>query len=281
MPTLEIQIPIHCPECGGQLIDATVTGDEKKSWLCLAGHRITPETLEPGEPEPEFPLITCLMPTKNRRAFLPAAIAGFLTQAWPNKELIVLSDGDSVEDLIPADPQIRHVRFEGSLGAKLNEGARLARGTYLANVDDDDCYTADRLALQFSHMQITGKGLVACNSALFYCPGQPDGFEYYGPSWYAMGATHFYLREWALAHPHQDISLGEDTAFSDEAHAAGQLSTLSGLEIIVVSCHPGNTSQRDYSNPEQRAYMLRTDNWRVAPLNRITAITQTPQLTGV
>lgn len=46
--------------------------------------------------------ISCLMPTYNRRAFVPQAVDYFLRQDYPSRELIVVDDGtDPVEDLIP------------------------------------------------------------------------------------------------------------------------------------------------------------------------------------
>jgi hypothetical protein len=54
-------------------------------------------------------LISALCATKNRRAFLPEALRCFQRQDWPDRELVVLDDGDDpVADLIPDDPLIRH-----------------------------------------------------------------------------------------------------------------------------------------------------------------------------
>jgi len=69
------------------------------------------------------PLISCILPTYNRRGFLPHAIHYFLRQDYPNKELLIVDDGaDAVGDLIPADPRIRYIRLPQkiTLGAKLN-----------------------------------------------------------------------------------------------------------------------------------------------------------------
>jgi hypothetical protein len=51
-----------------------------------------------------IPQISCLMPTADRRAFVPLAIRYFLAQDYPEKELIIVDDGaDSVADLVPDD----------------------------------------------------------------------------------------------------------------------------------------------------------------------------------
>jgi len=51
------------------------------------------------------PLVSCIMPTADRRVFVPQAIRYFLRQHYPNRELIIIDDGvDPVADLIPAMP---------------------------------------------------------------------------------------------------------------------------------------------------------------------------------
>ena len=55
-------------------------------------------------------LISCIMPTYNRREFVSQAIYYFLHQDYPNKELIIVDDGtDEVGDLIPGDERIRYI----------------------------------------------------------------------------------------------------------------------------------------------------------------------------
>jgi hypothetical protein len=44
---------------------------------------------------PPLTLVSCIMPTTNRRRFVPAAIGMFLAQDYPNKELVIL-DGAQV-----------------------------------------------------------------------------------------------------------------------------------------------------------------------------------------
>ena len=54
------------------------------------------------------PLVTCLLPTADRRDLVPNAIRQFLEQDYPWRELIILDDGEnSVEDLVPNHPNIR------------------------------------------------------------------------------------------------------------------------------------------------------------------------------
>ena len=50
------------------------------------------------------PPVSCLMPTYNRRPFAARAIDAFLAQDYPERELVILDDGeDPIADLVPAD----------------------------------------------------------------------------------------------------------------------------------------------------------------------------------
>ena len=66
-------------------------------------------------PDSSQPLVSCVMPTADRRLFVPLAIRNFQSQDYTNKELVIVDDGaDCVADLVPEDPQIRYVRLSGS-----------------------------------------------------------------------------------------------------------------------------------------------------------------------
>jgi glycosyltransferase involved in cell wall biosynthesis len=86
-------------------------------------------------------LVSCIMPTANRRAFIAQAVSHFLKQDYPERELIVVDDGeDPVADMIPDENSIRYVRLDRrvSIGAKRNIACELARGGVIAHWDDDD-----------------------------------------------------------------------------------------------------------------------------------------------
>ena len=68
------------------------------------------------------------MPTHNRRMFVPKAIEYFLRQDYPNRELIILDDGDDrVDDLLTgAAPSLRYV----ALPERLRLGAKWIERPY-------------------------------------------------------------------------------------------------------------------------------------------------------
>lgn len=204
----------------------------------------------------DYPLVSCLMPTKNRRKFIPRALKMWREQDYPNKELIVLEDGDDDVSDLALHGQFHHlyVRYSGTLGAKLNKGRDLARGSILLNYDDDDFNAPNRISLQVKHMRMTGKPFVAFSSLIYYREGQDYGREYTGNAWYATGSTHCYTREWALAHPRPDQTVGEDEIAVAEAREYRALSTVSGTRCLVACTHNSNCSARsngkagDYSS---------------------------------
>jgi len=95
--------------------------------------------------ERERPLVSCIMPTHDRRPFVGRAIEHFLRQDYPHRELIIVDDGaDAVRDLVPdlgsETPRIRYLRLESrrTLGAKRNLAGREAQGEVIVHWDDDD-----------------------------------------------------------------------------------------------------------------------------------------------
>jgi glycosyltransferase involved in cell wall biosynthesis len=87
------------------------------------------------------PLVSCIMLTRNRRAFVPQAIRYFQRQDYTNKELVILNDGsERWAGLVPDDPHIRYIRLSGrrALGGKRNECVLASDGDLLMQWDDDD-----------------------------------------------------------------------------------------------------------------------------------------------
>jgi glycosyltransferase involved in cell wall biosynthesis len=68
-------------------------------------------------------MVSCIMPTFNRRPFVPHALDYFLRQDYPRRELIIIDDGqDEIGDLVKDVPDVRYVRLHAraSIGAKRN-----------------------------------------------------------------------------------------------------------------------------------------------------------------
>ena len=126
------------------------------------------------------PLISCIMPTHNRRPFVPQAIQYFLRQEYDNKELIIVDDGDdAIADLVPQEPDIRYLRRERRLplGAKRNLAVKEARGVLIAHWDDDDWMAPWRLGYQVAALEEAGADLCGLDRLIFYQPGESGPAE--------------------------------------------------------------------------------------------------------
>lgn len=83
--------------------------------------------------------VSILLATKNRPDWVQTAIASVLAQTDHNWELVVLDNGESIEQLIPADQRIQyhHATASGSADA-FNQALRFATGDVVTPLADDD-----------------------------------------------------------------------------------------------------------------------------------------------
>jgi len=99
------------------------------------------------------PRCTVIVPTHNRAAILPRAIASVMAQNEPDFELIVINDAstDNTRAWLETldDPRVRVVHSEHNRGpsAARNIGINLATAPVLAFLDSDDTYRENRLSV--------------------------------------------------------------------------------------------------------------------------------------
>jgi glycosyltransferase involved in cell wall biosynthesis len=127
------------------------------------------------------PLISCIMPTSDRRAFMPQAIGYFLAQDYPNRELVIVDDGaQCVADWVPGDERIRYLRLENkmALGAKRNLACREAQGDIIAHWDDDDWMADWRLSYQVQSLIDAQADVCGLSKLLFYNPASDQAWQY-------------------------------------------------------------------------------------------------------
>lgn len=145
------------------------------------------------------PLVSCVMPTWNRRAFIPAAIDCFLKQTYEPRELVILDDGEEqIEDLFPKDSRIHYV-FENHrriTGDKRNRVCELARGEIICHWDDDDWSAADRIRFQVNLLKYSGKSITGFSSLLFWDMKSQQAKRYKSAiTGYVCGTTLCYTKE--------------------------------------------------------------------------------------
>ncbi|MBI3769877.1 MAG: glycosyltransferase [Deltaproteobacteria bacterium] len=130
-------------------------------------------TPPPTKPKPlrATPMVSVIVPTHDRPDTLRQALESVLQQTYRDFEIIVVNDaGADVNDVVRAlDPDgrityVRHATNRG-LAAARNSGIGVARGKYLAYLDDDDRYYPEHLETLIAALE-HGEHRVAYTDAL-------------------------------------------------------------------------------------------------------------------
>lgn len=193
-------------------------------------------------------LVSCIMPTADRRPFVPEAIACFLGQDYAPRELLILDDGaDAVGDLVPADARIRYLRIDAglTLGAKRNRACAEARGEVIVHWDDDDWYPPDRLSRQVAALR---DGIDVCGSSRVYYRDAAGGraWEYVysapGRPWVGGNTLAYRRTAWERT-PFPAVRVAEDCSFV-WSHAPARIADLADPGLCIAAIHPANTSPK-------------------------------------
>lgn len=196
-----------------------------------------------------LPLVSCIMPTYNRRKFVPHAIEYFLRQDYSNKELIIIDDGsDIVEDLVPSNTSIRYFRLSKklTLGAKLNMACTYAKGDIIANWDDDDWYASSRLQCQAEALANPKVDVCGMNNLLYYDMHNKVGYRYIYPAnqrMWLLGSSLCYKKTLWCNNRFADINVGMDGLFV-WGTAPGRVKALSNPGMAVHIIHENNISPK-------------------------------------
>jgi len=101
-----------------------------------------------------MPKVSVVIPTRNRADMLYRAIRSVLEQSYGDFEVIVVSDAseDNTEEVVMSfdDSRIHYIRHEEAKGASAarNTAMRVAKGEYIAFLDDDDEWMPNKLEVQ-------------------------------------------------------------------------------------------------------------------------------------
>jgi glycosyltransferase involved in cell wall biosynthesis len=129
------------------------------------------------------PLVSVIMPTRNRPEFLARAIKSVLCQTYRNFEIVVVNDGGiDVQELIDhfnAEGNIRYFNLKNRIerSSVRNLAIKAAKGFYIAYLDDDDRYFPEHLEILVKHAQESGYRAVysdAYRAQLNTSTGLPD-----------------------------------------------------------------------------------------------------------
>lgn len=105
-----------------------------------------------------MPTVSVVIPTYNRAALLPEAIASALGQSNAPVEVIVVDDGSQDETAAVVGgfgSAVRYIRQSNAgVGVARNTGAGRASGEWVAFLDSDDLWERDKLAVQLAALRV-------------------------------------------------------------------------------------------------------------------------------
>ncbi len=124
--------------------------------------------------------VSVVIPTRQRRDMVKAAVESVLHQTRPPDEVIVVDDG-STDGTAEMLMEIRHESLTvvasppvGVAEAR-NLGIRKSSGDLIAFCDSDDLWRPDKLEKQLAYFAVDPKPVMVYSDALEYFDGKPGG----------------------------------------------------------------------------------------------------------
>lgn len=134
------------------------------------------------------PLVSIIMPTRNRSEFIIQTVDSVLEQDFRDFELIIINDGskDNTEDVVKniEDPRIVYISNKENLGVTktLNKGIAIARGKYIARIDDQDRWVSkDKLKKQVDFLEKNSPYVLVGTGVIFVSLDNKELFRYLKP----------------------------------------------------------------------------------------------------
>ncbi len=130
------------------------------------------------------PKVSAIIPVYNGQNYVAEAIESVLAQTHPASECLVIDDGstDGTRDAVSRfGDAVRYVRQARSgVSAARNRGLQLAGGEFVAFLDHDDIWRADKLALQVEAIQRANATMVLCAIEMVDAAGSSLGTKRLG-----------------------------------------------------------------------------------------------------
>ncbi|WP_316632869.1 glycosyltransferase [uncultured Flavobacterium sp.] len=99
-----------------------------------------------------YPLVSVIIPTYNREKYLEQAILSVINQSYSDLEVLVIDDGSNVnyaQSICAKYPNCNYFgKKNGGLSSARNYGIALAKGEFIAFLDDDDFWESSKIEKQ-------------------------------------------------------------------------------------------------------------------------------------
>lgn len=264
----------------------------------------------------DLPIVSCIMPTRNRREFIPGAVRSWLAQDYPPEllQLIVIDNSDQpIGDLLPME-DLRISHYWGGhrmpVGFMRNLACSYADGDLICHWDDDDWYAPNRVSQQVTILSQLADPedseddpyyqAVGFDNVLFARDFDQKAWRYSRmgeqleiapgaavPSRYVVGVSLMYRREWWERHRFPSVEVmggiimpqmeGEDNRFIQQLGTRLVVCRpISGTDTIVARIHETNTCPKT----EERQ-LTANPPWVPAEWSEVNAVGYEPAVAAV
>lgn len=137
----------------------------------------------------QFGLISIIMAAYNAEHTIEQAVASVLNQTYTNFELLIIDDCSKdntlsiAENFEQKDSRVKIIKNEKNSGVSYTRrhGLEQANGEWIAVLDSDDAWTADKLEKQIRLQKETGGELLYTGSAFMDHDGNPIEWHLHAP----------------------------------------------------------------------------------------------------
>jgi glycosyltransferase involved in cell wall biosynthesis len=197
------------------------------------------------------PLVSCIMPIRDRPHLVAQAMRCFQRQDHEARELVIVDDGDC--PLGTVDDRVRVIRPDrpGTAGHKRNVACAASRGEFIAHWEPDDWHSSRRLRVQLHALRQSGRDLVGSPALLHYSPVAGGVWLHRRPQPHRpglAGGTLLYRASLWRRYPFPDLDSRVDDAFLDQV-PAGRLLALADTSLSVTVIHAGNAGRHAVHDP--------------------------------
>jgi glycosyltransferase involved in cell wall biosynthesis len=218
-----------------------------------------------------FPFVTVVTPTYNRRRFIPHLIQMVEHQDYKKTrmEWILLDDGqDKVKDLIDEAskriPNIRYIALDEKLtiGAKRNRLNEEAKGSIIVAMDDDDYYPPCRVSAVVNAFKQKQNAMVelAGASEIYMYYSDIQTIYKLGPyhNKHATNGTMAWRASYAKTHTYDEtVTHSEERSYlEDYKHPMIQLDP---FKVMLVMSHSENTFDKKKMRDQENPFIKKTE----------------------
>ena len=123
-----------------------------------------------------MPTVSVIIPAYNCAAFIPETLESVFAQTYHDIEIILVDDGSTDNTPAVVAPYLDRITYirqkNGGLPAARNAGIRSAQGEFIALLDADDSWMADKLERQLPRFADAEVGIIYSDFSVRYADGR-------------------------------------------------------------------------------------------------------------